>query len=433
VLQQPLLHAHPPCHRQLEKDEETLSEVREDSQHAQQVRSIENRLEKANIKLQEAVSIQRTYVQIIERLQSERLMYDKQVYDLQEAIRIKQAELDQLVSVGNDAALARDSARADMEAFEAKLLEDRKQRERDLHQRKQMVKEVLEATEKMERRQQELLLEQRQESTTNIVTKADPDIGNKVYSYEEAFRKIGEATGITDYADIINRFSSQDQTRAQLLRLRQENEERIVKLKEEKSALQAELNSLKFSSDSQVGSRQVVEEFEQRLRQTQETRDNAVDNAQRLARTLADCVSGAQHLVDKVRPSAGPGSAVAKTSVVAEERLPDAVAALESDLVRILSIVEDHSAALQAIAGPPPPIEVVPPVHNIRVALPDVSDLDRGGHAAYDSDSDDNYPDEDVPDRDVLKRRATQTVNQNAGKKQSASKADAHSRAKARK
>jgi len=51
---------------------------------------LENKLDKAMIKYNEAMSIRRTYEQILERLKDERAGYDNRIHAIQKSLKAKQ-------------------------------------------------------------------------------------------------------------------------------------------------------------------------------------------------------------------------------------------------------------------------------------------------------------------------------------------------------
>jgi len=67
------------------------------------VRILENRLDKAIIKLNEATSIQKTYGVILSKLKEESLMFDKQLANIEEQVRTKGIEFDEMLLLSHDA------------------------------------------------------------------------------------------------------------------------------------------------------------------------------------------------------------------------------------------------------------------------------------------------------------------------------------------
>merc|ERR1712230_305603 len=61
----------------------------------------------------------------------------------------------------------------------------------------------------------------------------------KITTYEEAFRKIKDATGVSDVNDVIHKFLTQDETHNNLVVMTKEAQARIDALNEEKAQAKA--------------------------------------------------------------------------------------------------------------------------------------------------------------------------------------------------
>lgn len=109
--------------------EQVQAVVEGESEETQKMRNLENSLDKAGIKFQEAQHIGRTYQEIIRKLEQDRLGFDAQVTKLEKAIDARKQELSDLEAMCADACLARDQARKELAAKEALLNSDRAKRE----------------------------------------------------------------------------------------------------------------------------------------------------------------------------------------------------------------------------------------------------------------------------------------------------------------
>jgi chromosome segregation ATPase len=83
----------------------------EDSPLTRNIRMLENRLDKAMIKYNEAQSIRKTYEQIVKRLQDERIGFDSQLGALERTLGAKQRDYEELILLSGDANHARDVAK----------------------------------------------------------------------------------------------------------------------------------------------------------------------------------------------------------------------------------------------------------------------------------------------------------------------------------
>ena len=68
---------------------------------------LENKLDKAMIKYNEAMSIRRTYEQILSRLKEERAGYDNQIAAIQKSLKAKQHDFEEFLLLLQDAKQAR--------------------------------------------------------------------------------------------------------------------------------------------------------------------------------------------------------------------------------------------------------------------------------------------------------------------------------------
>ncbi|CAM9392474.1 unnamed protein product [Choristocarpus tenellus] len=104
------------CRKALEqlKDEvkdlelEAQQPNREDSPLTRKIRMLENRLDKAMIKYNEAQSIRKTYEQIVKRLKEERVGFDNQLGALERTLQAKSKDYDELLLLSGDANHARE-------------------------------------------------------------------------------------------------------------------------------------------------------------------------------------------------------------------------------------------------------------------------------------------------------------------------------------
>ncbi len=72
---------------------------------------MENRLDKAIIKYNEAQSVRKTYEQIVKKLKEERLMFDSQLSDLDKILKAKKDDVASLERMYRDAHHAKEVAK----------------------------------------------------------------------------------------------------------------------------------------------------------------------------------------------------------------------------------------------------------------------------------------------------------------------------------
>ena len=75
----------------------------EDNQYTRRIRTLENKLDKAMIKYNEAQSIRKTYEQIVRRLKEERVGFDNQLAAIERTLAAKQRDYDELMLLSGTA------------------------------------------------------------------------------------------------------------------------------------------------------------------------------------------------------------------------------------------------------------------------------------------------------------------------------------------
>jgi len=145
----------------------------------------------------------------------------------------------------------------------------------------------------------------------------------RMQDYEEAFRRIKEATGVSDVNEVIQKFLTQEDTQDNLMNLTRENQNRIELLNEERRRLKSSVEELKFSSNGNVGRRQIADDFETHLTDATEKCDRNRGKYERLAKMLIDMKAGIGHLQEKliVIPLEGSETTIEMADETVEEVL----------------------------------------------------------------------------------------------------------------
>ena len=100
----------------------------EDNEYTRTIRSLENKLDKAMIKYNEAQSIRKTYEQIVRRLKEERVGFDNQLAAIERTLAAKQKDYEELLLLAGDANHARETALGELDRVRAGYEEERRRR-----------------------------------------------------------------------------------------------------------------------------------------------------------------------------------------------------------------------------------------------------------------------------------------------------------------
>uniref|UniRef100_A0AAR2KVW8 ODAD1 central coiled coil region domain-containing protein n=1 Tax=Pygocentrus nattereri TaxID=42514 RepID=A0AAR2KVW8_PYGNA len=272
-----------------------------DSFVQQNLRMLENRLEKVQLKSQAAEHIMRSYLKMKEQLQEESLTFQPQLDQMEAEILKKKQELRELQAMNNDAHLSKETAKAELQCQEEQVYRERRDRELILNQYKKQMEERRAQAERGERRAQRVALHP--DELSSEAQRSGTGVGEEervISSFEEAYQHIREVTGVTNTQEMVDRFVSQQDTQKHLEKMKVENEVKLQQLKEERDTLLARFQEMKFSGETKHA-RRVLEEAERHLQEEQQRRDAAKEKLDSLTHTLTIVSAAVEHLTDKLQ------------------------------------------------------------------------------------------------------------------------------------
>lgn len=141
--------------KQRELNKEQLDINSDDNPQMRTIRMLENRLDKAMIKYNEAMSIKKTYELIVKRLKDERVGYDNQLAAIEQSLKGKEHDFEELLLLSHDANHAKELAEADLRRFEMQIESRRKQRFKEVNDQKAQIESRLDIKDKQDRKQKE--------------------------------------------------------------------------------------------------------------------------------------------------------------------------------------------------------------------------------------------------------------------------------------
>ena len=410
--------------RDLERD--AVRPTDEDTPMTRHIRMLENRLDKALIKYNEAQSIRKTYEQIVKRLREERIGFDNQLGAIERTLKAKEHDLEELVLMSHDANHAKEMSKAELIRVEMELAAERIQREKELAERRHQVRVKQEINARMERQEnarrenmalqrgdlnevQENKLKQKMVvtdlSTENNKRKAEEE-KEKITSYEEAFKKIKEATRVNDINEVIQKFMTQEDTTISLKAMTKTAQERIETLNDDKASLKAKAEEAKYSSAAGTGSRRIVDEYEGHLSAANSVCDQSKQKYEKIAKVLVSVKAGTQHLVDMLDLVKMEGP----TIPVSDDTIIDVLNQNELKLQRALDLITDEEDFDETTANVDAGTAA-----NIRVRDDKLQDFIDYDENAVDDDDDDNGA--MFMDRGTVKNAAYKMTGREARKK----------------
>ncbi|XP_010965157.1 outer dynein arm-docking complex subunit 3 isoform X1 [Camelus bactrianus] len=407
---------------------------------AKTMRNLENRLEKAQMKAEEAEHITNVYLQLKAYLREESLHLENRL-DFMEAEVVKtKHELEELNVVNQEALNARDIAKNQLQYLEETVFRERKERERYLTECKKRAEERKLQNERMERKtQREHVLLQSDETIQDSLHSKEEELRKcwNLYQMEVLFGKVKDVTGLAETHAIVRRFLAQGDTFTQLETLKSENEQTLLRLKEEKQGLQRELEDLKYSGEAKLVSEQKLQaELRGRLKAEEERRADAQDRLERTLRAIQMTKEGFEHLASKlshvtlagpapkeapprapqdvkggvtIQPQEDDHYAEKELDPKAGDYLPNLLSLVEEKLLKLQGQLQDHDvpAMLRHLAEREfySTLEGKLPTYNTRIALPLASPKDK-----FFDEEESEDEDNDVVTRAALKMRSQKLI-----------------------
>ncbi|KAM5238153.1 outer dynein arm-docking complex subunit 3 [Ctenodactylus gundi] len=403
--------------RQLE-----VAEMQDSStEMAKTMRNLENRLEKARMKMDEAGHITSVYLQLKAYLQEESLTLESQLDSMEAEVVSTRREVQELRAVNHEALNARDVAKGQLQSLEEGVLRERKKRERHVTECKKRAEEKKLQTERMERKtQRDPVVLQSEETIQDHHRAKQKDLRQRwdMYQLEVTFGKVKDATGAAETHSVVRRFLAQGDTFVQLEALKKENEQALAQLKDEKRRLQRELEGLKYSGEAATVSQKNLQTEMQATLASQEKRHaEARDQLERTLRTMRVAKDSLEHLASKLNHVTVENSRFSGTVLDrnADNYLPTLLGVVEEKLLKLQGQLQSHDVpeTLRRIAEREflATLEGKLPPYNTRIPLPVASPKDKF------FDEEESGEEDDVVSRATFKIRSQKLIEARSKKR----------------
>jgi chromosome segregation ATPase len=279
-----------------------------ESPYAKEIRLLENRLDKALIKYNEAQSVKRTYEEIVKRLQEDRLLFDNQINHFERTLKAKMLEVSELELLSKDANHAKELAKNELGRLEQQISEERKQREKELLQKRELVRIKREENAQLEKLPRPTLEGENDinaggarpnESQKEQAT--DTEREKRRAEYEEVMMMIKDVMGVNHLSEVLQKFQQQRETHAHLTQLQQANENRLTELKDTRSEIKKAFEELRLNSEiKQTHSQRLIEELSEHLNSAEAERKDACIKHRKVEKILVDLSTGVHHLLERL-------------------------------------------------------------------------------------------------------------------------------------
>lgn len=315
-----------------------------------QIRILENRLDKALVKFNEALAHNKRLRESIDSLRRERVVFDNIYRKLEKELHEKKKQMANIIEMSNQAYETRDQSQLEITAYEQLNAKEQQEFEEEMAELDRVIEEDRKKKEVMIREQNREHINQRgemskeeEEELKRKVTKGVWGIAKdkatvqvaelKVQSYEEAFNKIKAATGITDIDKLVSTFIENEEQNFSLFNFVNEQNNEIEKLEEQIQQLREE--EVKYTQESGEDihqHKQLLSDLEKKLQITETSAEKYEKKYQEALRTVNALKTGIQNIFVK---------AGCEKSALAE-LLSDAVVT-EANIMQFLGIIEQRT------------------------------------------------------------------------------------------
>ena len=431
------------------------------AQVAKQIKILENRLDKALVKFNEALAHNKQLRETIDNLRRERVVFDGIYKKLEKELQEKKKEIASIVEMANIGELmhipspclvsiapappsatrqihtcgasvqrltcksvvftayeARDQAQAEMAALKAQAEKEEASFETEWKDLTRMIEEDRKKKEKSDKKNArgEMSMDQEAKLRKKVIAgnwniakdKAQQAAtAERVQSYEEAFEKIKAATEINDIDELVTTFCEAEEKNFSLFNFVNELNSEIEKLEEQISALKSDVESFKSQGGSQENQRRkIVSELEEKLQKTIARADMYEEKHVQTQKTLGALKTGIQSIFDKI------GCRDLISSEAISEQGDQSIGALGIIEERTNQIL---SGAVETVDGQLVPMVGLGPQTPAGAIHLNVNPPTTGDDFSSDDESDDE--DEDRPlTREELKARTMRRLNKRDSK-----------------
>ncbi|EPZ36285.1 hypothetical protein O9G_003443 [Rozella allomycis CSF55] len=229
-------------------------------------------------------------------------------------VKNKKTEVTELELLSKDANHARDLAKNELSRLEQQIAEERKQREKELQTKRDLVRQrreessFLDRLPKTDNNVEEFASEEKSDETLKIDNN-DPEKDKRLREYEEVMRLIKDAMGVSNIHEVLQKFEEQQATKAQLVHLKDETERNLHHLKEKKQETLKQFDEIKIASEEKMNHcKRTITEFQEHIKENSVKLLETKSKYDKVKNVLADLKTGIKYLVDRLEnaPSAVP-------------------------------------------------------------------------------------------------------------------------------
>ncbi len=274
-----------------------------------QIRILENRLEKALVKFNEAIAHNKTLRDKIDDLRRERVVFESIYRKMEKELRERKQKMAEIIELSNQSYEQRDAYQMEVAAIEQANRKEQEEFEEQMLELGRMLENELKLPAPGARMQ--AADGKSAGSTKGGDAKASGTWGGhsmsvdnsfeRVQNFEEAFNKIKMATGISDVEGLVKTFIKNEDHNFSLFNYVNEQNNEIEKFEEQIQALREEERKFaQESGDDAHQHKQILKELESKLASTESMSEKYEVRCQDLQRVVESLKRGLQSIFEKL-------------------------------------------------------------------------------------------------------------------------------------
>ncbi|KRX00361.1 hypothetical protein PPERSA_10860 [Pseudocohnilembus persalinus] len=241
---------------------------------AKQIKILENRLDNANQKFNEAIAINKQLRQQIDSLRRERVIFDNLYKKLEKELHEKRKNMADIIERANSAYELRDKANDEIQNAKSQAKRESADFEKDLRELSHTMEKKKKQTEYAAHTQSQRELKQQDNylDDDKAKTKAqmkDNNLSNieeEIQKYEENFAKIQAATKITDFDKLVEIFKQNEMNNFDMFKYVNELSNEIEELEKQNQELEEDINQYNGpGNQTDVQNKRKLKDLEEKL------------------------------------------------------------------------------------------------------------------------------------------------------------------------
>jgi len=328
-----------------------------------QIRILENRLDKALVKFNEALAHNKNLRETIDNLRRERVVFDNIYRKLEKELHEKKKQMANIIELSNLAYEQRDAAQMEVAAIEAQNRKEQEDFEESMAELGRLEHKRTAAAERNEAGRGDMTVEDEQKLKKKVnkgawgMAKDKVNIQvsiEKVQNFEEAFNKIKAATGISDIEELVSTFCKNEEQNFSLFNYVNEQTNDIEKLEEQIQQLKDEEAKYAQESGDDVNQhKQLLRDLEMRLQSTESMAERYEQKCTESQKTINSLKMGIQSIFHRIGCNTSAMSEMLADSNVTEANMMQYLGSIEQRTNEILQ----QYAAIQQVKSPQKPDE----------------------------------------------------------------------------